>query len=164
MRHRVYSRPAIHTGRLLRSARFFITLAVINRISSGEPQTIQAGTDRALTGLAGRARRRVSDDIFLDESTGLASVRYNRAVLAVPALGTYGNAGFFSVPGIGTWTLDAAVSRSGRCGNRGFEARLEAFNVPKAVRAHHPSGPITNVNFGRGTSVQQPRIMQCALK
>ena len=74
-------------------------LAVINRISSGAPQTIAAGTDRALTGLAGQVADQVSDDIFLDESGDLGSVRYNRAAFAAPALGTYGNAGFFSVPG-----------------------------------------------------------------
>jgi len=139
-------------------------LAVINRISSGEPQTIQAGTDRALTGLAGQPADRVSDDIFLDQSGALGSVRYNRAAFAVPALGTYGNAGFFSVPGIGTWTLDAAISRSFAFGNRRIEARLEAFNVPNAVRANNPTGTITNVNFGRITVVQEPRIMQFAIK
>ena len=70
-----------------------------------------AGTDRALTGLAGQVADQVSDDIFLDTSGTLGSVRYNRAAFAAPALGTYGNAGFFSVPGIGTWTLDLALSR-----------------------------------------------------
>ena len=89
---------------------------------------------------------------------------YNRAAFAVPALGTYGNAGFFSVPGIGTWTLDAAISRSFSFGNRRIEARLEAFNLPNAVRANNPTGTITNVNFGRITAVQEPRIMQFAIK
>jgi hypothetical protein len=139
-------------------------LAVINRISSGEPQTIQAGTDRALTGLAGQPADRIGDDIFLDQSGGLGTVRYNRAAFAVPALGTYGNAGFFSVSGIGTWTLDAAISRSFRLGDRQIEARLEAFNLPNAVRAINPTGTITNVNFGRITAVQEPRIMQFAIK
>ena len=139
-------------------------IAVLNRISSGAPQTIVAGTDRALTGLAGQVADRVSDDIFLDESGDLGSVRYNRAAFAAPALGTYGNGGFFSVPGIGTWTLDAALSREFRLGNDRIEARLEAFNVPNAVRALDPVANITSVNFGRITAVQEPRIMQFALK
>ena len=42
--------------------------------ASGE---IVAGTDRALTGLAGQVADQVSDDIFLDESGRLGSVRYN---------------------------------------------------------------------------------------
>ena len=36
--------------------------------------------------------------------------------------------------------------------------------MPNAVRANNPTGTITNVNFGRITAVQQPRIMQFALK
>ena len=92
-------------------------------------------------------------------------MRYNRAAFAPPALGTYGDAGFFSVPGIATWTLDAAVSRQFTLtGDQRLEFRLEAFNVPNAVRAIDPTGIITNVNFGRITAVQQPRIMQFAVK
>jgi hypothetical protein len=140
-------------------------LAIINRIASGFPQTVTAGTDRALTGLAGQVADRVSDDIFLDTSGDLGSVRYNRAAFAAPALGTYGNAGFFSVPGIGDWALDAALSRQFNIGGeRRIEVRLEAFNVPNAVRAINPTGNITSVNFGRITSVQEPRIMQFALR
>jgi hypothetical protein len=168
-RRHIYNMTAIASSpefdnRVLRAVASDWQLAVINRISSGEPQTIQAGTDRALTGLAGQPADRVSDDIFLDESGGLGTVRYNRAAFAVPALGTYGNAGFFSVPGIGTWTLDAAISRSFRFGDRRIEARLEAFNLPNAVRAINPTGTLTNVNFGRITAVQEPRIMQFAIK
>ena len=110
-----------------------------------------AGTDRALTGLAGQVADQVSDDIFLDKSGTLGSVRYNRAAFAPPALGTYGNAGFFSVPGIGTWTLDAALSRQFRWRQGGSRLRLEAFNVTNAVRAIDPTATITNVNFGRIT-------------
>jgi hypothetical protein len=141
------------------------SLAVIGRMASGAPQTITAGTDRALTGLAGQVAEQVSDDVFLDTSGDLGSVRYNRAAFAPPALGTYGDAGFFSVPGIPTWGLDAAVSRQFSVGaSRRIEVRLEAFNLPNAVRAIDPSPSITNVNFGRIVEVMQPRIVQFALK
>jgi hypothetical protein len=140
-------------------------LAVINRISSGAAQTITAGTDRALTGLAGQVADQVLDDVFLDTSGKLGSVRYNRAAFAAPALGTYGNAGFFSVPGIPSWSLDAALSRQFSVGDsRRIELRAEAFNVTNAVRANDPTANITSVNFGRITSVQEPRIMQFALR
>jgi hypothetical protein len=36
--------------------------------------------------------------------------------------------------------------------------------VPNSVRALNPTTVITNVNFGRITAVQQPRIMQFAIK
>ncbi len=93
----------------------------------------------------------------------LGSVRYNRAAFAAPALGTYGNMGFFSVPGISTWGLDAALSRQFSIGDsRQVELRLEAFNVTNAVRANDPVASITSANFGRITSVQEPRIVQFA--
>jgi hypothetical protein len=140
-------------------------LAVINRMSSGAPQTITAGTDRALTALAGQVADQVLEDPFLDTSGKLGSVRYNRAAFAAPALGTYGNAGFFSVPGLASWSLDAALSRQVPIGDsRRIEVRLEAFNVTNAVRPLDPTANITNVNFGRITAVQEPRIVQFALK
>jgi hypothetical protein len=139
-------------------------LAAIHRISSGPPVTITAGTDRALTGLAGQVADRVGDDILLDESGAVGSVRYNRAAFAAPALGTYGSAGFFSVPGIGSWSLDAALSREFAFGDRRVEARLEAFNVTNAVRALNPAANITSVNFGRITAVDEPRIVQFGLR
>ena len=169
-RRHIYNMTAIagtpeFDNRLLRALASDWRLAVINRISSGAPQTIVAGTDRALTGLGGQVADQLSNDIFLDTSGALGSVRYNRAAFAAPALGTYGNAGFFTVPGIGTWTLDAALSRQFTLGgDRRIEARLEAFNVTNAVRALDPTATVTNVNFGRITAVQQPRIMQLAFK
>ena len=41
---------------------------------------------------------------------------------------------------------------------------VEPVDVPNAVRAINPTGTITNVNFGRITAVQEPRIMQFAIK
>ncbi len=168
-RRHIYNMTAIANtpqfdGRVLRALASDWQVAVINRISSGAPVTIVAGTDRALTGLAGQVADQLSDDIFLDESGTLGSVRYNRAAFAPPALGTYGNAGFFSVQGIGTWTLDMAVSRQFSLGQDRLEVRLEAFNLPNAVRAVDPQANVASVNFGRITEVQLPRIMQFALK
>ena len=60
---------------------------------------------------------------------------------------------------------DASVSRvfSIRESHQ-IELRAEAFNVPNAVRPSNPNTALTNVNFGKITSVQEPRIMQFALK
>jgi hypothetical protein len=57
-----------------------------------------------------------------------------------------------------------AVSRQFHVGQDRVEVRLEAFNLPNAVRAIDPTPNITNVNFGRITAVQDPRIVQFALK
>ena len=139
-------------------------LALIYRWSSGAPLTVTAGSDRALTGLAGQAAQIVSDDVNLDTSGGLGSQYFDRAAFALPAPGTYSTSGLFSVRGPADWSLDAALSRVFNIGSQRLEARIEAFNLTNAVR---PNDPVTNFaagNFGRITSVQDPRVMQFALK
>jgi hypothetical protein len=147
-------------------------LAVIYRWLSGAPLTIQAGADRALTGLAAQAAQQVSDDVYQDTSGALGSQYFNRAAFALPALGTYGNSGFFAFDGFADWSLDTALSRVFQLpGSHRLEARIEAFNLTNAVRpvASGPALPaaFTNVSaatFGRVTAVQDPRILQFALK
>jgi hypothetical protein len=147
-------------------------LAVIYRWISGAPLTIQAGSDRALTGLGGQAAEQVSDDVFQDTSGALGSQYFNRAAFALPALGTYGNSGFFAFDGFPDWSLDAALSRIFQLpGSHRLEARVEAFNLTNSVRPV-ASGPLlpaafTNISaatFGRVTAVQDPRILQFAVK
>jgi hypothetical protein len=147
-------------------------LAVIYRWTSGAPLTIQAGSDRALTGLAGQVAQRLADDVFLDTSGALGSQYFDRAAFGVPALGTYGNAGFFAFDGFPDWSLDAALSRAFQLpGTHRLEARVEAFNLTNSARPV-ASGPLlppafTNISaatFGRVTAVQDPRILQFALK
>jgi hypothetical protein len=143
-------------------------LSVINRISSGSPVTITAGANRSLTGLGGNNQRadQLTADIFLDKSANrVGDTLWNRAAFAQPALGTYGNMGFFSARGLSSWSLDAALSRQFQLveGQR-IEFRAEAFNVTNSVRANTPTTAITSPNFGRITAVQAPRIMQFALK
>ena len=123
-----------------------------------------AGQDRALSGLGGQAADQLLDDPYLDRSGALGSQFLNRAAFALPALGTYGNAGFFSVNGFANWSLDAALSRSFAIGTHRLQARVEAFNLLNAVRPADPNFSLSNVNFGRVTAVQDPRIMQFALK
>lgn len=44
------------------------------------------------------------------------------------------------------------------------ELRAEAFNVLNASRPNNPPTALTNPNFGRVTTLQDPRIMQFAVK
>ncbi len=140
-------------------------LAVIYRWSSGAPVSIVAGSDRALTGLGGQVVSQVSEDVYQDTSGALGSQYYNRAAFALPALGTYGNAGFFAFDGFPDWSLDAALSRAFQLpGSHRLEARVEAFNLTNAVRPSNPSATLSAATFGRVTAVQDPRVMQFALK
>jgi hypothetical protein len=139
-------------------------IAAIYRASSGQPLTITAGTDRALTGLAGQTANQILDDVYQDRSTALGSQYLNRDAFAIPALGTYGDMDFFSVRGVATWNLDLALSRIFDVGPQRFEFRAEAFNVVNAVRPTNPATALTSPLFGRITTAEDPRIMQLAVK
>ena len=139
-------------------------LAVIYRRSSGAPLTVTAGSDRALTGLGGQVAQQVADDVYEDRSGTLGSQYFRRSAFALPALGTYADTGFGAFRSFADWSLDAALSRVFPIGPHRLEARVEAFNLTNAVR---PNNPVTNFaagNFGRVTGVQDPRIMQFAVK
>jgi len=70
-----------------------------------------------------------------------------------------------SVRGVGTWSLDTALSRTFRVSEaQHFEVRAEAFNVTNSVRPNNPVVNINNANFGKITGVQPARVMQFALK
>jgi len=155
--------------RALRTVASNWRLSMIYRVSSGAPLTITSGADRALTGLGGQTADQVRPGVILDSSGRLGSQYFDRAAFAAPALGSYGNTGFFAFNGFADWGLDAAVSRVFAVGTHRLEARLEAFNLTNAVRPATDPLPaaFTNVSsatFGRVTAVQDPRILQFALK
>ncbi len=67
--------------------------------------------------------------------------------------------------GFADWSFDAALSRIFELpGTHRLEARVEAFNLTNAVRPNNPSVTLSAATFGRVTAVQDPRIMQFALK
>jgi hypothetical protein len=140
-------------------------LSTIYRVTSGAYLTVTSGVDRALTGLAGETADQVLGNPYLSAARTLGSVIFNKNAFANPSLGSYGNVGQLSTVGLGTWSLDASVSRIFKVKEKQqFEFRAEAFNLPNAVRALNPNTALNNVNFGKITSVDQPRIMQFALK
>ena len=139
-------------------------VAVLYRATSGEPLSITAGSDRALTGLNNQTADQVSDAIYEDTSGKLGSQYFNRAAFALPALGSYGNTTFFSFRGPATWNVDLALSRIFNLGTQRIEARWEIFNVPNAVIPTNPVTSLADPNFGRIRTARDPRIMQFAVK
>ena len=142
-------------------------MSLIGRVRSGQFLTISAGTDRALTGLnsANQVVNQLLDEVKLDESGNFGSQFLNRAAFAQPALGTLGNSGFRSIPGFKSWTIDGAVSRSfDVTETQQFEVRAEAFNLTNSTRPINPSTNLRSGIFGRVTNIEDPRILQFALK
>jgi hypothetical protein len=114
-------------------------------LTSGSPFTPTVGGDPSGTGIIGSARA---------EATGLpvedGSGYFNPAAFAVPALGTYGDAGRNTIPGIWNFTMSAEAQRSFRIGERRRLQLTFATNNP----LNHPS--ITGINTVIGSQTLLP--------
>jgi hypothetical protein len=91
---------------------------------------------------------------------------FNTSAYAAQTVGTFGNAGAYSILGPGAFTFDAMLTRSFqiREGQR-LEARFEAFNVLNHAVFNNPGKTLTSSSsFGKILSAQDPRILQFAVK
>jgi hypothetical protein len=165
-------------------------LSGIYRFSSGWPLNgvggggsgtgIEAGSDRALTGIMHQRANQVLGNPFRDRSGGPNTQYLNPLAFAIPDMGTTGNVGRNSIQGPGSWSFDVGLSRTFRFReDQRFEFRAEAYNLLNSFRAGCPSGttgaaggcPLGGVNtavtsnvFGQIRNSLDPRIMQFALK
>jgi hypothetical protein len=124
--------------------------------------TITTSTDVALNGIGNQRANQLSGDPYGNKSI----TKYiNPAAFALPAQGTFGNAGVGSIAGPGYWQFDAALSRAFQLRERRrIELRAEAFNVTNRATWNDPATNINSNIFGQITSAKDPRIMQFALK
>jgi hypothetical protein len=120
-----------------------------------------AGT--GIQGTNGQPVNKVLDNPYGDKSLG----NYlNPAAFALPALGTLGDAGFFSVEGPGFWTIDVALSRLIPVGgSQNVELRIEAFNLLNNFNWGNPVTTLDTPTFGQiQTQGGDPRILQFGVK
>jgi hypothetical protein len=142
-------------------------LAGIFRGSSGAPLTIQAGADRALSGIQATTQRasQVSDNVYGDKTI---NNWFNASAFAQPALGTYGNSPRNGYDGPGFKTVDLSIVRQFTLsGTNRVEARIEAFNAFNWFLPGNPTVNLSSATFGRITSFSgaaNPRVMQFALR
>jgi hypothetical protein len=163
-------------------------LSGIYRVSSGWPVNssaggtgIEAGQDRALTGIMHQRANQILANPYGDRSGRPLTLYLNPAAFALPNTGTTGNVGRNSIMGPGSWSFDMALSRTFQVKeSQRMEFRVEAFNVTNSFRPGCPSGstgtggscPLGGVNssfnstntFGQIRNSLDPRIMQFALK
>jgi len=165
-------------------------LSAIYRVSSGWPLNggaaggggsgIEAGSDRALTGINHQRANQITGNPYGDRSGRPLTLYLNPAAFALPDMGTTGNIGRNSIQGPGTWSFDVGLSRAFRVKeSQRLELRAEAYNVLNSFRPGCPSGttgtgggcPLGGVNaivssnvFGQIRNSLDPRIMQFALK
>jgi hypothetical protein len=136
--------------------------APILSIASAQFFSVFAGTDQALT-TVGNQPPNVVDPANIYPSKKTADKWINRSAFATAAPGTYGNVGYNTFKGPGTFQLNMAVSRTFAIRERqSFQVRAEAFNLPNHVNlatpgAGGPGGigravPLNSSNFGQITS------------
>ncbi|PYS47944.1 MAG: hypothetical protein DMG13_26625 [Acidobacteria bacterium] len=137
-------------------------LSTILTMQSGAPLTVTSGPDNALNGNPGQRPIQVADPKI---SNPTIDRWFNTAAFIPNPPGLWGAIGRGTLRGPMTWNLDIALSRRLQLGeNKRIELRAEAFNVLNKFRPNDPNSTLNNVNFGRITSAQDPRIMQFALK
>ena len=141
---------------------------------------IEAGSDRALTGIMHQRVNQILGNPFGDRSGRPLTQYLNPAAFASPNPAGQGNVGRNSIMGPGTWGLDMGLSRTFQVKeSQKLEVRAEAYNVTNSFRPGCPSGttgtgggcPVGGINsvytsnvFGQIRNSLDPRIMQFALK
>jgi hypothetical protein len=129
---------------------------------SGYWFTPAAGRDNNFNGLGGD-RASVVADSHVDTPT--LNRWFNPAAFVHATNGAYGNAGRFSLQGPGAFTMDVALMRRIRVLEKTHvEVRGEAFNILNHPVFGNPRSSLTDNNFGRILSANDPRIFQFALK
>ena len=118
-----------------------------------------------LLGLTFIAARSLGATLYTRNRDDFIFPFFNTAAFIPNPPGLWGAIGRGTLRGPMTWNLDIALSRRLQLGeNKRIELRAEAFNVLNKFRPNDPNSTLNNVNFGRITSAQDPRIMQFALK
>jgi hypothetical protein len=137
-------------------------LSVIATKRSGLWFTPLAGTDNSLSGVGADRLRVVGDSHVTDPSI---NAWFNTSAYLPNATGTFGNAGRNSLEGPGAFNMDAALIRKIRIWEAtNLQIRVEAFNILNHPTFANPRGTITDSNFGRILTANDPRIMQFAMK
>jgi hypothetical protein len=99
------------------------------------------------------------------EPVGEGSGFFNLAAFAVPAVGTYGDAGRNTIPGPGTVSLNSALARSFTFAERRrVEFRLEANNVLNHVNYTGLYTVVNAVNYGLPSSAGAMRTLQAVVR
>lgn len=129
---------------------------------SGASFTPLTGLDNSLTDV-GLDRPNVTGDPYLRNTNTLQWL--NPGAFAPNPLGTFGNAGAFSLRGPKYFDIDCALSRyfQVREGQR-LGVRFEVFNLGNNVNFDNPNSTWNNSHFGEILGAGDPRILQFAMK
>ena len=125
-------------------------VAPILSIRSAQLFSVYAGTDRALTTVLDQPPDLVNPSVVYPQHQ-TASNWINASAFAPAAPGTYGNLGYNSVKGPGTFQLNLALARNFAIReHQTIQLRAEAFNLPNHVNLSIP-GLMSNTRGGNVT-------------
>jgi len=137
----------------------------VTTFQSGLPQNITLAADVAGAGAGSQRPNLVSDP-----RSGVTGQQFlNPAAFAVPAAGTYGNLGAYSIFGPGQVIWDASVQKAFRVSEK-FRAdfRAEFYDFPNHLSyfsiATGSFSATPPSNFGQVTAATDPRTLQFALR
>jgi Carboxypeptidase regulatory-like domain len=137
-------------------------LAAIVTKRSGFWFPVTSGRDNSLTGI-GADRPDIVGNPKLDKPT--LDQWFNTSAFVANKPGQFGNAARNPLEGPGAFNMDIALMRRIRITERhSVQIRAEAFNVLNHPTFGNPRSSLTDTNFGRILSANDPRIMQFALK
>jgi hypothetical protein len=158
----VATSPTIKWNQLARTLLNNWQIAPIISAHSGLPFTPLTGVDNSMTGV-GLDRPNVVGEPYVRNTSSLLWL--SPAGFAPNPIGTFGNAGTYSLYGPGYFDIDLAISRSFVIHEaQRLEARFEAFNSTNHTHLALPVAAENNARFGQITSAGDPRILQFALK
>jgi hypothetical protein len=137
-------------------------IAPIISVQSGGWFSPTTGTDNSLTGV-GLDRPNVVGSAY--ERNLTTHLWLNPSGFTPNPLGTFGDAGAFSLEGPAYFDIDTALSRLFVVHNEQvIEARFEAFNTLNNVNYANPTAAENSANFGKILTSNSPRILQFAMK
>jgi hypothetical protein len=136
-----------------------ISLSGTFQFATGEPLTpaYAAAVEDVARGSAGSLRPDRVQGASLTQGGGSLRNWFNRAAFTQPA-GTYGTASRYSIPGPGTVSFDASLSKSIRFGDfRNLELRATADNVFNTVQYSGVDTTLGSATYGQVTSAATMR-------
>ena len=137
-------------------------------LQSGTPINVLTGADNALSGNPNQRPNVIGNPVLPGGRSTAAEIAewFNPAAFAVPAAGTYGNAGRNALIGPGAKVANLALIKNFgvpfREGMR-LQFRSEFFNLFNTVNFSNPNATL-GASMGRITSTSGARVIQFALK
>lgn len=127
------------------------------------PDNDNSNTGRAVLGFGANDRPNVVRSAELDKPT--AQRWFDTSAFAVPARGTFGNAGRNILDGPGLAVVNASLLKTTQLTEQvGVQMRVEAFNLLNRVNYDLPDSFVGSPSFGAILSAGAPRRLQLGLK